>query len=100
MLLQPLLDKYFWERYECPYPPSYLLNRITTVLQQGRLWHEIIHKGCYAIKQKKKKKKQAKPTDIHKVLLFGGARGVMVIVTGIGHGDTSSNPGREWLHFT
>ena len=26
---------------------------------------------------------------------FGGARGVVVIVVGIGHGDTSSNPGRE-----
>ena len=24
----------------------------------------------------------------------GGARGVMVIVVGSGHGDTSSNPGR------
>ena len=31
---------------------------------------------------------------------FGGARGVMVIVAGIGHGETSSNPGRDWLHFT
>ena len=30
----------------------------------------------------------------------GGARGVMVIVAGCGHGDTSSNPGRDWLHFT
>ena len=30
----------------------------------------------------------------------GGARGVMVIVEGIGHNDTSSNPGRDWLHFT
>ena len=30
----------------------------------------------------------------------GGARGVMVIVVGNGHGDTSSNPGRDWLHFT
>ena len=30
----------------------------------------------------------------------GGARGVMVIVVGIGHGDTSSNPGWDWLHFT
>ena len=29
-----------------------------------------------------------------------GARGVMVIVIGNGHGDTSSNPGRDWLHFT
>ena len=31
---------------------------------------------------------------------YGGARGVMVIVIGNGHGDSSSNPGREWLHFT
>ena len=30
----------------------------------------------------------------------GGARGVMVIVVGNEHGDTSSNPGRDWLHFT
>ena len=27
---------------------------------------------------------------------FGGDRGVMVIVVGNGHGDTSSNPGRDW----
>ena len=32
--------------------------------------------------------------------LIGGARGEMVIVVGNEHGDTSSNPGREWLHFT
>ena len=31
---------------------------------------------------------------------YGGALGVMVIVVGNGHGDTSSNPGRDWLHFT
>ena len=30
---------------------------------------------------------------------LGGARGVIVIVVGNGHGDTSSNPGRDWLHF-
>ena len=30
----------------------------------------------------------------------GGARGVMVIVVGNGDDDTSSNPGRDWLHFT
>ena len=24
----------------------------------------------------------------------------MVIVAGHGHGDTSSNPGPDWLHFT
>ena len=32
--------------------------------------------------------------------IYGGARGVMVIVAGYGHGDTSSNPGPDWLHFT
>ena len=31
-------------------------------------------------------------------IYIGGARGVMVII--IGHGDMSSNPGRDWLHFT
>ena len=30
----------------------------------------------------------------------GGARGVIVIVVGNEHGDTSSNPGRDCLHFT
>ena len=28
------------------------------------------------------------------------ARGVMVIVVGNRHGDASSNPWRDWLHFT
>ena len=30
----------------------------------------------------------------------GDACGVMVIIVGNGHGDTSSNPGQDWLHFT
>ena len=30
----------------------------------------------------------------------GGACVVMVIVVGNEHGDTSSNPERDWLHFT
>ena len=29
-----------------------------------------------------------------------GPRGVMVIAVGNGHGNTSSNAGRDWLHFT
>ena len=29
------------------------------------------------------------------ILNFGGARGVMVIIVGNGHGDTSSNPGQD-----
>ena len=30
----------------------------------------------------------------------GGACGAMFIVGRNGHGDTSSNPGRDWSHFT
>ena len=33
------------------------------------------------------------------ILITGGARGVMVIVVGNGHGDTNSNPEGDWLHF-
>ena len=33
------------------------------------------------------------------IKLSRGARGVMVIVVGNGHGDTISNPRRDWLHF-
>ena len=29
------------------------------------------------------------------IIFLGGARGVTVIVVGNGHGDTSSNPGRD-----
>ena len=29
-----------------------------------------------------------------------GARGVMAIVVGNWHGDTSSKPGQDWLHVT
>ena len=32
--------------------------------------------------------------------ITGGACGVMVIVIGNGHSDTSSNPGRDQLYFT
>ena len=35
-----------------------------------------------------------------KITVIGGACGVTVIVVGNGHGDTSSNPGQNWLHFT
>ena len=38
--------------------------------------------------------------DYDKVRSLGGARDVMVIVIGNEHGDSCSNPGREWLHFT
>ena len=37
---------------------------------------------------------------LNNIFTFGGARGVVVIAIGNEHGDTSSNPGRYWLHFT
>ena len=37
--------------------------------------------------------------DVERFGFNRGARGVMVIVVGNGHGDTSSSPGRDWLHF-
>ena len=42
------------------------------------------------------KKNNEKWTGDVVYLFFGGARGVMVIVVGNGHGDTSSNPGQDW----
>ena len=37
--------------------------------------------------------------DPHHLVSFGGARGVVVIVVGNGHGDTSSNPGSRLIAF-
>ena len=46
-------------------------------------------------------KETSKPYCIyHTGYKLNSACGVMVIVTGNGHGDTSSNPGWDWLHFT
>ena len=36
----------------------------------------------------------------HQRINKGGAHDAMVIVVGNGDGDMSSNPGRDWLHFT
>ena len=38
--------------------------------------------------------------ELISLMSCGGARGVMVIVVGNGHGEPSSNSGRDWLHFT
>ena len=37
---------------------------------------------------------------LNSILGDGGAHGVMVIVIGNGHDNSSSNPGRDWMHFT
>ena len=36
---------------------------------------------------------------INMLVAQGSACGAKIIVVGNRHGDTSSNPGRDWLHF-
>ena len=43
---------------------------------------------------------ETKQSDSEVSVILEHTRGVMVIIVGNGHGDTSSNPGRDWLHFT
>ena len=38
--------------------------------------------------------------SLHSYVASDVTDSVMVIVVGNGHGDTSSNPGRDWWHFT
>ena len=61
-------------------------------------------RNVLSLTKQKGKIYKTKSQSLHqeRTLLFTieGARGVMVIVVGNGHGDTSSNPGRYWLHFT
>ena len=40
-------------------------------------------------------KSKLNQTGYYSILHTGGARGVMVIVAGYGHGDASSNPGPD-----
>ena len=67
---------------------------IKEILTMGEIWvchyEQEFKRQCMLWNMKR-------PTTIG---FLGGARGVVVIVVGNGHGDTSSNPGRDWLHFT
>ena len=40
------------------------------------------------------------PVDNQNIQFIRGTHGVMVIITGNRHDDTSSNPGQGFLHFT
>ena len=50
--------------------------------------------------QEKKEENDSPALKIVSMYQYKGARGVMVIVVGNGHGDTSSIPGQDWLYFT
>ena len=84
-----------WQEYFCR------LNIILTFT--GRLWRVSSHQT-----KRKKKCNRMHSVDnywtwskysVYVDKFWGGARGVMVI-EGNRHGDTSSNPGPGWLHFT
>ena len=55
------------------------------------------HRGQQRKNTRKRDRQMLEPCERTKTQ--GGARGVMVIVTGYRHGDTSSIPGQDWLHF-
>ena len=74
----------------------------------GEFWHIIIYVFDYLfvrvgsdIKSVFKAKFNKFEFSVYLLLdWLEGARGVVVIIVGNGHGDTSSNPGRDWLYFT
>ena len=52
-------------------------------------------RGVPQLKTSCQRSKDVRPEYGIILWFYGGARGVMVIVVGNGHGDTSSNPGRD-----
>ena len=63
-----------------PYPINLTYNKVANETDGEKVWRQLYKNAANNIEQ--------------------GACGVMVIVVGNGHGDTSSNPGRDCLHFT
>ena len=53
----------------------------------------------HMVDQHKRRSSVVDQNAINIVVILGGVRGVMVIVAGIGHGDTSSNPGLIAFHI-
>ena len=63
--------------------------RVEGVVNMIKLIRQLVNKNVYIVL-----------SNMYQRRNTGGARGVTVIVVGIVHDDTSSNPGRDWLHFT
>ena len=57
--------------------------------------HDGRNKTTKPKKQKQQKQQQKKKTGKRKHIFLGDTRSVMVMVIENGHGDTSSNPGRD-----
>ena len=62
-----------------------------SLAQRMHFWHDVFQMTTIALVSVKK--------NHYYINYLGGACGVIVIVVGNGHGDTSLNPGRDWLHF-
>ena len=88
----------------------FLVNAILHICYCNLWWDEHKEYGKYAVLRRTSNNHEIMANIIstggevawRRILRFngGGAHGVMVIIVGNGYGDTSSNPRRDWLHFT
>ena len=104
----PSLPHVFISGWYCTY------ELLVKYVYRNKMRIELIHRytyiciQTYIVLQPNVKEKLRLPPNLRQdkqkktqlYMLTGGACGVMGIVIGIGHDDTSSNPGRDWLHFT
>ena len=79
-------------------PTGLISNCLTSCLHQGYIIVRHLPSSCGRHKSHSIQPVHGQGYIL--IILEGGARGVMVIVVELGHDDTSSNPGRYWLHFT
>ena len=78
--------------------PLQRCNRCT--LQPRPAWDSKDHcTGFYLCLAKTSGYNQKNKYEIEYLSLLSAILGVMVIIVGSGHGNSSSKPGREWLHF-
>ena len=63
------------------------VKRVLESVKYSAIWTKMKHNITFSFMYKIRKKS-------------GDTRGVMINVVGNEHGDTSSNPGRDWLYFT
>ena len=93
-MLQLFTSKYAEKKIEL----AFYKQRVTVVYKEGMSCIPNIGNNVYV------ELICSQDADISQELYFllhgGGARGVMAIVAGNEHGDTSLNPGRDWLYFT
>ena len=71
-----------WNRYFNHYNDALWKHESNGLLTWWR--NQLLHHSCWSLIRR----------------YIGSAYGVMVIIIGNGHDDSSSNPRQDWLHFT